>query len=89
LALWQIALGDQILGYVAPMLKLLLGWGLALEEALVDEIPPRCRASSDEHGAQGTSSSTVPARHDQSTRVTYNCKLYMQGRSSNIYTISF
>jgi hypothetical protein len=38
LALWQTALGDSILGYVAPMLKLLLGWGLALEEALVDEI---------------------------------------------------
>jgi hypothetical protein len=38
LALWQTALGDSILGYVAPMLKLFLGWGLALEEALVDEI---------------------------------------------------
>jgi hypothetical protein len=39
LALWQTALGDSILGYVALMLKLLLGWGLiALEEALVDEI---------------------------------------------------
>jgi hypothetical protein len=38
LALWQTALGDSILGHVAPTLKLLLGWGLALEEALVDEI---------------------------------------------------
>jgi hypothetical protein len=40
LALWQTAfnLGDSILGYVAQMLKLLLGWGLALENALVDEI---------------------------------------------------
>jgi hypothetical protein len=35
-ALCQTALG--ILRYVAPMLKLLPGWGLALEEALVDEI---------------------------------------------------
>jgi hypothetical protein len=38
LALWQTALGDSILGYVAQMLKLLLGWCLALEDALVDEI---------------------------------------------------
>jgi RNase P/RNase MRP subunit POP5 len=38
LALWQTALGDSILRYVAQMLKLLLGWGLALEDALVDEI---------------------------------------------------
>jgi hypothetical protein len=38
LALWQTALGDLILGYVAQMLKLLLGWGLALVDALVDEI---------------------------------------------------
>jgi hypothetical protein len=35
LALWQTAL---ILDYVAPMLKLLLGWGLALKDALVHEI---------------------------------------------------
>jgi hypothetical protein len=36
LALWQIALADSILGYVAQMLKLLPGWGLALKDALVD-----------------------------------------------------
>jgi hypothetical protein len=38
LALWQTALADSILGYVAQVLKLLLGWGLALKDALVDEI---------------------------------------------------
>jgi hypothetical protein len=37
LALWQTALGDSILGCVAQMLKLLLGWGLALEDALDDD----------------------------------------------------
>jgi hypothetical protein len=40
LALWQTALADSIylVGYVAQMLKLLLGWGLPLKDALVDEI---------------------------------------------------
>jgi hypothetical protein len=38
LALWQTAQGDSILGCKAQMLKLLLGWGLALEDALVDKI---------------------------------------------------
>jgi hypothetical protein len=38
LALWQTALADSILGYVAQMLKLILGWGLPLTDALVDEI---------------------------------------------------
>jgi hypothetical protein len=39
-AVWRTALADAILGYVAQMLKLklLLGWGLALEDALADEI---------------------------------------------------
>jgi hypothetical protein len=27
--IWQTALGDSILGYVAQLLKLLIGWGLA------------------------------------------------------------
>jgi hypothetical protein len=34
----QTPIGDSILGYVAQMLKLLLRWGLALKDALVDEI---------------------------------------------------
>jgi hypothetical protein len=38
LAFWQTALADSILGYVAQMLKLLLGGPLALKDALVDEI---------------------------------------------------
>jgi hypothetical protein len=32
LALWQTALADSILGYVAQMLKLLMGGGLALKD---------------------------------------------------------
>jgi hypothetical protein len=39
LALWPNALGDSTSRLCkAPMLKLLLGWALALEEALVDKI---------------------------------------------------
>jgi hypothetical protein len=42
-ALWQTAPADStLLGYVARMPKLLLGWGLALKDKLVDETGEIC-----------------------------------------------
>jgi hypothetical protein len=93
LALWQTALADSILGYVAQMLKLLLGWGLALKDALVDEIcamscitSSLIRADAPSVGASSVAAASAIARNQNSSFSVRNLETgAIQNRTQHSY----